>query len=61
MSKYIEKSFRNSFVCGLIKIVDGIVQVLSLGLLYSSLSMWHTEWRCRRNIRQMQQKNRAGA
>lgn len=62
MASNIQRSFRNSFVNGLFKIADGLIQVLSLGLLYGSFSMWHTEWQCRRNMQNWKkQKNRAGA
>lgn len=53
MNGIIEKSFHNSFVNGLCKLFDAIVQIVTLGYCYSSLAMTHTEWQVRRRIRKM--------
>jgi len=51
--KIIEKSFQNSIPDGFCKIFDGLIMILSLGFLYSSLHMTFVEWRVRRKISRM--------
>lgn len=61
MRKFVQKApIHNAFVGGLCKLFDGTIEVLSCGILYSSLYMRYVTWHHKRRIARMIAKENGG-